>query len=86
MLFKKEFDIDKEFFEEDDTKRPKKRKLALKVFVAVLLITFFILCYSAFTFNFNMRFGGINLSKNEVSLKDAQDYFFEAVKNYDNGE
>lgn len=86
MLFKKEFDIDKEFFEEDDTKRPKKRKLALKVFVAVLLITFFILCYSAFTFNFNTRFGGINLSKNEVSLKDAQDYFFEAVKNYDNGE
>ena len=64
MLFKKEFDIDKEFFEEDDTKRPKKRKLALKVFVAVLLITFFILCYIAFTFNFNMRFGGINLSKN----------------------
>ena len=86
MLFKKEFDIDKEFFEEDDTKRPKKRKLALKVFVAVLLVTFFILCYSAFTFNFNMRFGNLNFAKPDVTLKEAQNFFFEAVKNYDNGE
>lgn len=86
MLFKKEFDIDKEFFEEDDTKRPKKRKLALKVFVAVLFVTFFILCYSAFTFNFNMRFGNLNFAKPDVTLKEAQNFFFEAVKNYDNGE
>ena len=85
MLFKKEFDIDKEFFEED-VKRPKKRKLALRVFVAVLLITFAILCYSAFTFNFNTRFGNIDLSKPDLGLKEAQNYFFEAVKNYDNGE
>ncbi len=85
MLFKKEFDIDKEFFEED-IKRPKKRKLALKVFVTVLLVTFFILCYSAFTFNFNMRFGNFNFTKSDVNLKEAQNFFFEAVKNYDNGE
>ena len=85
MLFKKEFDIDKEFFEED-IKRPKKRKLALKVFVGVLLATFFILCYSAFTFNFNMRFGNLNFAKPDISLKEAQNYFFEAVKNYDNGD
>ncbi len=85
MLFKKEFDIDKEFFEEG-VKRPKKRKLALRVFVAVLLITFAILCYSAFTFNFNTRFGNIDLSKPDLGLKEAQNYFFEAVKNYDNGE
>lgn len=84
MLFKKEFDIDKDFFMEEE-KPASKRKVALKVFLFVLFVTFAILCYSAFSFNFNTRFGQINLSEGKEGLKEAQEYFFDAIKFYDDG-
>ncbi len=85
MYFKKEFDIDKDFFEEPE-KRPKKRKVALRVFIVVMLITFGVLCYSAFTFNFNLKLGNIEgLNKQNEGLQEAREYFYDAVKEYDSG-
>ena len=85
MLFKKEFDIDKEFFTEKETK-PKKTSVAIKVFVSVLLLTFSFLCISAFTFNFNSRFGNKDVIKTEEGLKEAQEYYFNAVELFDKGD
>ncbi len=85
MLFKKEFDIDKDFFTEKP-KPHKKRKLALRVFVLVMVITFLVLCYSAFTFNFNSKFGTVLKKENNGGLKEAQEYYREAVNYFDEGE
>ena len=85
MHFKKEFDIDKDFFEREDV-MPKKRKVAVRVFIFVLFITLAVLTYSACTFNFNIKFGNLGLNKSSEGLKEAQDYFFDAVKYYDSGE
>lgn len=84
MQFKKEFDIDREFF----TEKPKvhlKRKLALKVFLFVLFITFALLCYFAFSYSFNPGFKSADVNGETVSLKDAQSFFFDAVRYYDDG-
>ena len=85
MLFKKEFDIDKDFFTEKETK-PKKTSVAIRVFVSVLLLTFSFLCISAFTFNFNSRFGNKDVIKTEEGLKEAQEYYFNAVELFDKGD
>ena len=85
MLFKKEFDIDKEFFTEKPAPASK-RKLALRVFVGVLLFTFALLCYSAFTYSFNSGFGSITINKSDENLKDAQNYYTEAIKFYEDGD
>lgn len=84
MLFKKEFDIDKEFFMEKP-KAASKRKVALRVFIPVLFFTFALLCYSAFTFNFNAKFGEIGGNDSKEGLKEAQEYYFDAIKAYEDG-
>lgn len=82
--FKKEFDIDKDFFMEKP-KPPSKRGIAVKVFLCVLFLTFAVLCYCAFSFNINSKFGSIIQSIDNGNLKDAQNYYFEAMKSYDEG-
>lgn len=84
MLFKKEFDIDKEFFMEKPHS-PSKRKIAMRVFIPVLFFTFGVLCYSAFTYSSGTKFGVVGQNINRESLKEAQEYFFEAVKLYEDG-
>ena len=84
MQFKKEFDIDKDFFLEKPI-RPKKRKVAIKVFLVVMFLTFVALCVSAFSFNFNTRFGKKILAIAPKNLKDAQQLYFDAIRYYDEG-
>lgn len=84
MNFKKEFDIDKDFFTEQPAVHLK-RKLALKVFLFVLIVTLIILCYFAFSSSFNTRFGSANVNGEQVSLKDANNFFFDAISYYEDG-
>lgn len=84
MLFKKEFDIDKDFFENKEAGYSK-RKIALRVFVPVMLLTFGLLCYSAFSFNLGMKFGSGERKITKTTLKEAQETFFQAVKLYNEG-
>lgn len=81
MLFKKEFDIDREFFEEK--KLPtRKRNIALKVFIFVFVLTFSILLYSAFTSNLKFE----NIENNDKDgLKTAQSIYYDAIKYYEEG-
>lgn len=82
MLFKKEFDIDREFFEEK--KLPiRKRSIAFKVFIFVFILTFSLLLYSAFTSSF--KFGKIDGENSEDGLKTAQSLYYDAIKYYEEG-
>ncbi len=84
MIFKKEFDIDKDFFENDE-KKPKKRKIAFNVFFIVLFLTFAFLCLSAITFNSGSNFLSKKTENHNITLKDVQDLYFKGVQEYDNG-
>lgn len=85
MNFKKEFDIDKEFFAQKP-EPASKRKIAAWVFTSVMLLTLVALCYSAFSFGLNSKFGGKIHATEDINLKQAQDCFFKAMKYYDQGD
>ncbi|MCD8024048.1 MAG: tetratricopeptide repeat protein, partial [Candidatus Gastranaerophilales bacterium] len=85
LLFKKEFDIDKDFFTEESPV-PKKRKIALRVFLFVGSLTFLLLFVSAFSFGLNSRFGSNIENVKKIGLKEAQEFFFDALKFYETGE
>ena len=85
MLFKKEFDIDKEFFTEKN-KSPKKIKTAFKVFIVVLILTFGFLVYGAFISNINFKFKGFGSIIQKSDLKEAQEHYLDAIKYYEEGD
>lgn len=85
MLFKKEFDIDKDFFIEKP-KKPIKKRVAVFVFFGVLILTFIILCYIAYSFNLGSRYTKLDIEQNQISLKEAQSFYFDAIKYYEEGE
>lgn len=84
MQFKKEFDIDKEFFTEKQ-KTPSKRRIAIKVFLFVSFITFILLICLAFSFDLNSKFESVINKVSIGNLKDAKSLYFDAMKFYDEG-
>ncbi len=82
MLFKKEFDIDKDFFIEKQ-KKPTKSKIAIKVFFTMLFLTLGFLFYVALNSNTDER--PFLSSGKANNIKEARRYYLEGVTFFEEG-